>query len=170
MSLIATLKFGYFIYVWMFAIFSIPLSLLLSYYNNHYLTYSIIFYYTYRYIVPCKYSSYFKNLLELKGYFKSENIILENGAEIPREKTKKLICVSPHGIVPMGFSILLTSKMFDLTMTKWLVSELMTNLSFINDILLTRNILPCSKNVMKNLMKNGDNIGLIPGGFESYSL
>lgn len=77
-----------------------------------------------------------------------------------------MICVSPHGILPMGFSILLTSYEFNKTFTKWLVTDSMTLFPFLNDFLVSRNILSCSSSNMKKIMKNGDNIGIIPGGYE----
>lgn len=166
MKINGIISFGVFIYSWVGSLISIPASLVLSYYNYHYLTYSILFYYIYRYFIPCRYSQYWKELLMLKDYFNSENIILDKDAYIPEKNSKKMICVSPHGILPMGFSILLTSYEFNKTFTKWLVTDSMTLFPFLNDFLVSRNILSCSSSNMKKIMKNGDNIGIIPGGYE----
>jgi hypothetical protein len=166
MQILGAFKFAYFISSWLGGIFSFPLTLASLYYKNYYFPSFMCIYYLYRYYYPAKYWPLFKRCMRLTDhpYFNNQKIIFEQHIEEKGER--KMFCIMPHGILTMGYTTLISSKEMDCFNIKWLVTDIITKLPFIGDILGWSNMFSINKCNMLNLMSKGKNIALIPGGFE----
>ena len=166
MYTLGAVKVGYFVSSWLGGICSFPLTLVSLYYKNYYFPSFMIIYYLYRYHYPAKYWPLFKRSMRLMDhpYFKSQKIVFEE--EIEEKGEKKMFCIMPHGVLTMGYITLISSKEMECFNIKWLVTDIITKLPFIGDILGWCNMFSIKKSNMLKIMSKGKNIALIPGGFE----
>jgi len=99
-------------------------------------------------------------------YFDVQETVFEEG-EAPAPTSKALLAFHPHGILCCGWSLngncnkeVLKSNVF------WLGTDALFMLPVISDMLSWYNCGPASKQNMLRLMGKGENLALLPGGFE----
>ena len=88
----------------------------------------------------------------------------------PSKKSTRMFLFHPHGLLTVGFGLGTSAKFFSKSDTKILITESLTMLPFIGDFVRWNSCYDCSPNAMKKMMKDGENIALIPGGFEETTL
>lgn len=87
-----------------------------------------------------------------------------------KEKTSRMFLFHPHGLLTVGFGLATSAKFFSESDVKFLVTESLTMLPFIGDFVRWNSCYDCSPGNMKQMMKDKENIALIPGGFEETTL
>ena len=185
MYLIAAFKLFCFLGAWVAGTFIFPVAIAGLYWGYYVPTYILIIYYTLKIFFPATKWAWMRHQLCINHtpYCNSQNIVFDEGAEVPKDKSKTMLAVAPHGILTLGWSFLITSREFEFIDCKWLTTEILLWLPFISDFLyvfkfrhqanLRRawgDCMSCTPAVMHKLMKEGTNLGLIPGGFEEATL
>jgi 2-acylglycerol O-acyltransferase 2 len=132
----------------------------------------LLAYYIYRAIYPLKKWPRIKELFNMDEwpYCNSQKIVFEEGAMAPEPKSKTLLAVSPHGILTIGFISCSTSQVFAKSDIKWLVADALLVLPFVRDFMVWNDSFEASKQRMTQLCNEGENIGLIPGGFQEATI
>lgn len=159
--------------VWLTAAFIFPVAISCAVFlKSFFLVYVIAAYYCYRFLFPAKQWDWMRGTLcaDDEPYCRTAQIVLAKGAKVPKPRERVLTTVAPHGILTLGWSYLISSKLYRNTEHKFLVAPAMMNLPFIGDIMRWTRCFSCDSKSMSRFMKNGDNIGLIPGGFQEASL
>jgi 2-acylglycerol O-acyltransferase 2 len=158
--------------VWLSATFIFPLAIICAYFGIWFPSYIIIIYYSVRFFFPAKKWDWIRIILNCDDtpYCRSAKIILDEGASVPLPNTKTLVSVAPHGILTLGWTYIISSKLYFNSGTKWLVAPAMMKLPFIGDIMRWTSCYSCDSNSMRKIMETGCNIGLIPGGFQEATL
>lgn len=148
----------------------VPTGIVLWWYYNHYwLILLLIIYFVYRFVFPRKPWLSLHHVqcqsTEQHRYFDVQKTVFEE--ELPPPTSKALLTFHPHGILCCGWSLngncngeVLKSNVF------WLGTDALFKLPFISDMLTWYNCGPASKANMLRLMTEGENIALLPGGFE----
>ena len=156
----------------MIGCFAAPVAAVLSCFGIHFASYILIVYYSFRYLAPAKYWPFFMEIMTLNAtpYCNHQNIVLDKGARIPKPNSKTMLALGPHGILTIGWQTLISSPEYRGCGFKWLVAEIMSSIPFLSDINAWSNIVSCAKENMIEIMESGENIALIPGGFEEATL
>lgn len=165
-------KFAFCCGAWMIGCFAVPVSLLLSWYKIHFGSIILTIYYSFRLIRPAKFWQKFLDVICLNDtpYCNNQRIVFDKGATIPLPNSKTMVAVGPHGILSIGFQTLVSSREYSKLGFKWLVAEILSSVPFLSDINAWSNIVSCDKKNMTAIMSSGENIGLIPGGFEEATI
>ena len=96
--------------------------------------------------------------------------MFDEGAFAPKSASKSLMAVVPHGILSLGFVFLATSTELDSSNVKWLVTDALIQLPFIRDFCAWIDAWEVNKTRMTEFMKKGENVALLPGGFQEATL
>lgn len=78
------------------------------------------------------------NISKTENSFLTRSInrfIFDKNTTVPKPYSKTLISVAPHGILTLGWSYCISSRVFFDTETKWLVAPAMMVLPFVQDIM-----------------------------------
>ncbi len=131
------LNLSFFYFVWLSACFVIPISIWCFYLGFRWPCYCLAMYYTYRYIFPASQWEWMRSALcsDNTPYCRTAKIILDDNATAPRPGDKTMTTVAPHGILTLGWAYLISSELFRISKTRWLVAPLMTQLPFISDVM-----------------------------------
>jgi hypothetical protein len=150
---------------------SFPIALGLLYWNINWPLYILLAYYG---LTLLLYSNpprlrnlkpWFR-LVDDKPYCNSQKVVYDSGAKPPSPKSKNLLCVSPHGILTLGFAMLVSTEEWDLTDSKWLIADVLFYLPFVKEWMQWNDLHGCCKENMVKFMEQGENLALIPGGFQ----
>ena len=176
MYLYGLIRLGTFLTTWVVGALSIPIATFVALrYHFYYPMYIIIAYYAYRAIFPggrwkgCKGKDGWFWLNEYP-YCNNQQIVFVDGAKPPDPKSKTMLTVSPHGILTLGFVFAASSAEFDACEIKWLVTDILLQLPFIRDFMWWIDAFAVSKTTMTTMMRQGENIALIPGGYQEATL
>jgi 2-acylglycerol O-acyltransferase 2 len=158
--------------IWMVGCFAAPVAAVLSCFGIHWASYILIAYYSFRFVFPAKYWPYFLDFMSLNDtpYCNQQRIVMDKGATLPKPDSKTMLALGPHGILTIGWQTLISSPEYRKLGFKWLVAEIMSLIPFLADINTWSNIVSCAKDNMIEIMESGENIALIPGGFEEATL
>lgn len=158
----------FFYAVWLGAVFIFPIAIIGAYFRIWIPLIIVVLYYSYRFCFPAKKWDWMRLALDCDStpYCRKSDIILCEGAVVPQQDSRVLTTVAPHGILTLGWSYIISSKLYFNSGTKWLVAPAMMNLPFIGDIMRWTSCYSCEPNSMRKIMATGSNIGLIPGGFQ----
>lgn len=103
-------------------------------------------------------------------YFHTQQLIVEGDAEL-KPDSKQLFAFHPHGILCCGWSLngnmsilLAKAKIY------WMGTDALFYCPIISDMLTWYNCGPVSKQNMLTRMESGENLALIPGGFEEATI
>lgn len=165
-------RLGTFLFVWVMSALYIPLMAVCAWFGIYIPLYILLAYYIFRTIYPLKKWPRIKKLFDMDEfpYCNSQKIVFEEGATAPTPKSKTLLAVSPHGILTIGFISCTTSPVFADSGMKWLVADALLVLPFIRDFMIWNDSFAASKKCMTELCAEGENIGLIPGGFQEATI
>jgi hypothetical protein len=121
MGLLGFLRLFTFYGSWMLGATIWPIALIAAYFHVFFPLYIVVAYHTYRFFFPAKYWPAFKRAynLNIDPYCRSQKIVFEEGATVPKPDSRVLLAVSPHGILTMGFCFLLSSEEFFDCNIKW---------------------------------------------------
>jgi hypothetical protein len=172
MHFLGALRLGAFLLTWIWGAISVPLALILCYFKFYWMFYIIITYYCMRFIFPVQFWLRWKTIMRMNEYpyCNSQNVVFEKGAKAPNKCSKTMLAVSPHGILTIGYVFLVSSIETEASMFKWLVAESLLVLPFVRDVMIWTDIHGCSKKNLTSFMSKGENVSLIPGGFQEATL
>jgi hypothetical protein len=89
---------------------------------------------------------------------------------LPPPRSKVLVALAPHGIMSFGLTCLMSAPEIRHSSLVGLVADAITNLPIIREMLGWSGISSCSKKSMTQLMEKGENLIIIPGGFQVTTL
>ena len=119
----------------------------------------------------CKKSKLFLNLatkINLMNFFDEYNLIIDDDTIGKRDK-KTLICHHPHGVLTFGMAVLSAQNTFFENYV-YLGSRLILILPWGGIIMILRGIQGVNPDNFKRLMKEQENLIIIPGGFEEATI
>ncbi len=165
-------KLFIFLFFWVFSVAVVPVSIILFFFEIRYPAYILVVYYSFRAFFPPKRSDFVINFFSSDDtpYCRTTSIIFDGNAKPPDSNDRNMIAAGPHGILTLGWTFLTVSKLFFNSDTKWLVANALMYLPFISDLMTWGNCDACVPKVMSHLMKQGTNIGLLPGGFQEVTI
>ena len=172
MQILGFLRILTFYTVWIGSVAYFPFMFFSAYFGIYWPIYFLISYYSFRFVFPADRWYFIKALLHFNEtpYCNSQNMIFVDGAKPPKPDTHTMVAMAPHGILTIGFTCLAGSIEMEPSEIKWLVTDALKWLPFIRDIMSWVNIHACNKKLMQKFMKRGDNLALLPGGFEEATM
>lgn len=126
------------------------------------------------YVIPFQQTERIRSFFSLGStkYFRSSSLTYDTNVlqNLQKKKNNQLLCVHPHGIFCMGWSILF-GRGAELAHIKFCFSTALYNSPFFRVLSkLIGNPMSADKNTFMKLMSKGNSLALIPGGFESASI
>lgn len=102
-------------------------------------------------------------------YFRTQKAVLECDKIEPNSKS--LLAWHPHGILCIGWILNgnVGSELFT-SAFRWLTAEILFKLPLISEMLTWYHCAPVSSRAMKARMRRGENLALIPGGFQEATI
>jgi len=159
---------------WLGGCAAVPVSALLAAFGVTYIPLQVLgAYYSFRVLLPPKKWPTFIEFLNFNKYkyFKSQEIVFDSKkAHFPEANSKTLFALSPHGILGIGWISLITSSEARISCCRWLVADVLSYMPFVAHINGWGDVHGCGKANMVGFMSKGENVGLIPGGFQEASL
>lgn len=158
---------------WMVAATMFGAAFFIAYSFNDYTMFAVILmYYGYRHVIPATewplISNMFTEGWKTKSYFRSQRTVVEEEIE-PNSKT--LIAAHPHGILCCGMiTTLVCSPELVKSKISFLVSDVLFKLPIVSDMLTWTKCAPADKKTMINAMRSGDNLSILPGGYQEATL
>lgn len=173
MHLRGVLRYFIVLGTWMVGAFFIPAALICHFAGwGHTPLLILCIYYPLRYFFPATPWDGWINVMCLNEdpYFNTQCVVMDEGAVPPKPKSKTLITVAPHGILTLGWNSVVSSKEFVPCKVRWLIADILAYLPFISDLCRWSNMWGCTPANMHRFMAQGENIALIPGGFQEATL
>ena len=175
-SCLGKLQLGVFFATWMLGA-TLPLAALVQslWFRAHHCTALLACYYAYRALFPRgRWLSFHRWQRDLRGrhhYFRGQSVVLEEKAGAPAPGSSRLLCYHPHGILCCGWSVngAISPELYPSEIS-YLGANALFTLPFISDMLSWYGTGPATKANMLEKMKKGDNLALLPGGFQEATL
>lgn len=126
-------------------------------------------YYAFRMVKPREpwpaFHDYCRKRIAQARYFRRQELVVQGGPVEPNSKV--LLAFVPHGILCCGWALNGSQGMqlaeSDLS---WMGASSLFSLPVISDVLTWYHGIPASRDAMQERMARGDNLALVPGGFE----
>lgn len=131
-------------------------------------------YFSYRALTPIK-RSHLSHAFQAAWhthfpYFPTQEIVFDASQPSIQPTSKTLLCVHPHGILCCGWTLAASSQAFLPSKMSWLVADILTYVPFFSNLMIPLGGGSAAKKNMLRLMSEGENIALLPGGFEEATL
>ena len=162
----------FFYSVWVGSCLVYPVVIFAAAYGYLYPLYILLGYYGYRWLRPATTWSLFRKAICVDGrpYCRTTQVVLTDGACVPKPREKVITTVAPHGILTLGWSLLNSCELYLNSETTFLVAPAMMKLPFIGDIMRWTNCSSCDPANMARVLGTGVNVALIPGGFQEATI
>ncbi|KAF0696129.1 Aste57867_13105 [Aphanomyces stellatus] len=130
-------------------------------------------YYGSRLVMPLRRSQYVCEWFvwaNSPAYFAKQEVVREDTEPVAKQ-SKTMFAFHPHGVLCCGWSVngAMNASWLDLKIS-WLAADVLFKLPFVSHVLSWGGSDTAAKPNFERLMKQGDNIALLPGGFEEATL
>ncbi|KDO24283.1 hypothetical protein SPRG_09920 [Saprolegnia parasitica CBS 223.65] len=172
-----SLVFGFYT-LWMvsmaLAVASVPVMLFSSSYRYYVLAFHAC-YFSYRYLFPLSawpsLSTALVDIYQRHPYYAKQDVVFDEGAAPAKGRSKTLMAYHPHGILCCGWLVNGgANPVFRHSNFSWLVTDLLFLVPGMSNLLAWFQGGPAGRTNFERLAKAGDNIAIIPGGFEEATI
>ncbi|OQS02314.1 diacylglycerol O-acyltransferase [Thraustotheca clavata] len=163
--------------IWMvsmaLAVISVPIIIFSSTYRVYIITFYAL-YFSYRAIHPLgpwsSLSTWVVDAYKKYPYFTKEKLVFDD-TQPPKARSNTLMAFHPHGILGCGWLVNGgANEAFQKSNFSWLVTDLLFLVPFMSNLLAWFGGGGAGRTNFENLAKNGENIALLPGGFEEATI